>query len=101
MEKIHRLYGSKGMIVIAISIDQGIDEKVRKLVKSYVNRKKLTFLNLLDSKSEVAVQYSVRGVPINFFINPQGKIVAYASGYREWGSKEGLMMIEQMLSKYR
>ncbi len=101
MEKIHRLYGSKGMIVIAISIDQGIDEKVRKLVKNYVNRKKLTFLNLLDSKSEVAVQYGVRGLPMNFFINPQGKIVAYANGYREWGSKEGLMMIEQMLSKYR
>ena len=89
------------MIVIAISIDQGIDEKVRKLVKNYVNRKKLTFLNLLDSKSEVAVQYGVRGLPINFFINPQGKIIAFASGYRKWGSKEGLMMIEQMLSKYR
>ena len=89
------------MIVIAVSIDQGIDEKVRKLVKSYVHRKKLTFLNLLDPKAEVAVQYGVRGVPMNFFINPQGKIAAYANGYREWESKEGLMMIEQILSEYR
>jgi len=89
------------MVVIAISIDQGIDKKVRKLVKNYVNRKKLTFLNLLDTQTEIAVQYGVRGVPMNFFINPQGKIVAFASGYRKWGGKEGLMMVEQILSGHR
>jgi hypothetical protein len=47
------------MIVLAISTDQGSDEQVRKLVKSYVSRKKLTFLNLLDPKSSTAVQYEV------------------------------------------
>lgn len=86
---------------MAVSIDQGSDEKVRKLVKDYVDRRRLTFPNLLDPSSEVAVQYGVQGLPMNFFINPQGKILAFATGYREWDSKEGLMMIEQMLSKYR
>ena len=38
------------MIVISISIDQGRYEKVRKLVKGYVSRKKLTFLHLLDPR---------------------------------------------------
>jgi peroxiredoxin len=87
------------MIVLAISIDQGIADKVRKLLKSYVSRKNLTFLNLLDPKSATAAQYGVRGVPMTFFINPQGKIVAFASGYRKWESKEGLMMFEQLLSE--
>lgn len=87
------------MIVLAISIDQGIAEKVRKLLKSYVSRKNLTFLNLLDPKSATASQYGVRGIPMTFFINPQGKIVAFASGYRKWESKEGLMMFEQLLSE--
>ena len=86
------------MIVLAISTDQGSDEQVRKLVKSYVSRKKLTFLNLLDPKSSTAVQYGVRGIPMNFFINPRGKVMAFASGYRKWDSKEGLRMIEQLLS---
>lgn len=86
------------MIVIAISIDRGSDEQATKLVKSYVARKKLTFLNLLDPKSSTAEQYGVSGVPMNFFINPQGKVVAFASGYRKWDSKEGLLMIEQILS---
>jgi peroxiredoxin len=87
------------MIVLAISIDRGRAEKVRKLLKSYVSRKNLTFLNLFDPKSATATQYGVRGVPMTFFINPQGKIVAFASGYRKWESKEGLMMFEQLLSE--
>ncbi len=86
------------MVVIAISTDQGSDEEARKKVKSYVSRKKLTFLNLLDPKSATAAQYGVRGIPMNFFINPQGKVVAFASGYRKWDSKQGLQMIEQLLS---
>ncbi len=86
------------MIVLAISIDRGRAEKVKKLLKSYIGRRKLTFLNLLDPKSETATQYGVRGVPMTFFINPQGKIVAFATGYRKWESKEGLMMFEQLLS---
>jgi len=86
------------LIVLAVSIDQGSDEQARKLVKNYVDRKKLTFLNLLDPTSSTAAQYGVSGVPMNLFINPQGKIIAFATGYRKWDSKEGLLMIEQLLS---
>jgi thioredoxin-related protein len=98
LEKIHHLYKNKDMIVIAISIDQGRDEKVKKLVKSYVSRRNLTFLNLLDSTAKVARQYNVRGVPTNFFINSRGNIVAYAAGYREWDSEEGRKMFDRLLS---
>lgn len=84
--------------MLAVSIDQGSDEQARKLVKSYVDRKKLTFLNLLDPKSSTTAQYGVSGVPINVFIGPQGQVLAFARGYRNWDSKEGLLMIEQILS---
>ena len=87
------------MTVIAVSIDRGSDEKVGKLVADYVSRKKLTFLNLLDPESSTAAEYGVRGVPMNVFINPQGKVVALANGYRKWGSKEGLLMFDQLLSE--
>ena len=87
------------MVVISISIDQGRHENLRKLMKDYANRKKLTFLNLLDPKSEVAIQYGVRGVPMTFFINTEGMLTAYASGYRKWDSKEGMKMFEQLLTE--
>jgi peroxiredoxin len=84
---------------LAVSIDQGSDEKVRKLVKDFVESHNLTFLNLLDLRSEFAAQYGVRGIPMNFLINPQGKVIAVASGYREWKSEEGRKVIEQLISE--
>jgi thioredoxin-related protein len=68
-------------------------------VKDYAKTHNLTFLNLLDPKSEVAARYGVRGVPINFFINTRGKVVAAAPGYREWKSQVGRQVIEQLLSE--
>ena len=76
---------------MAVSIDRGTTEEVRKLVKDYVKKRNLTFLNLLDPESEIAFQYGVPGVPINFFINTQGKVVAVA--------EEGRKVIEQLLSE--
>ncbi len=84
---------------MAVSTDRGSAEKVRKLVQDYVKSHNLTFLNLLDPKSELAAQYGVRGIPINFFINTRGKVVAAAPGYREWQSEEGRKVIEQLLSE--
>ena len=84
---------------MAVSIDQGSAEKVRKQLKDFVKKHNLTFLNLLDPTSEFATQYGVRGIPVNFFINTRGKIVAFARGYREWKSAEGREVIEQLLSE--
>ena len=84
---------------MAVSIDRGSDEEVRKLVQDYVKTHNLTFLNLLDPESDLAFQYGVRGVPTNFFINTRGKVVAAAPGYRDWQSEEGRKVIEQLLSE--
>ena len=85
-------------MVLAISIDRGKDEAVRRLVKRYVIRKNLTFLNLLDPTSKAAAEYCVRGVPGTFFIDPQGQVVALANGFRDLKKKEGLMMFDQLLA---
>ena len=82
-------------------MDQGEQEKVIARLNKYVNRKQLTFPNLLDAQSEVAGKYGVRGVPMNIFINPDGQIVGYASGYRKWDSPEGFALIEQLLQEPR
>jgi hypothetical protein len=35
---------------------------------------------------------------MNFFINPEGRVVAVANGYRKWDSKEARKMFQQLLS---
>jgi len=85
------------MVVISIATDRGRNEKVRQLIKQFAFDNKLTFQNMIDPNAEVAVQYGVRGIPMTFFINPKGKLIAYATGYREWDLPEGLEMIEEMI----
>ena len=99
LEKVHRDFWARGLIVIAVSTDQGSLGKVRKMVKDYVRDQNLTFLNLVDPDSKVAVQYGVRGIPMTVFINPVGKVAAFAIGYRNWDSKDGRKMLEQILSE--
>ena len=72
---------------------------MKRKVKDYVRDQNLTFLNVLDTGSKIAAQYRVRGIPITFFINPGGKIVAFASGYREWDGKVGRKMLDQLISE--
>jgi len=84
---------------LAVSIDQGSPEKVSKKLKDYVKKHNLSFLNLLDPASEYFARYGMRGIPVNFFINTHGKVVALAQGYREWKSAEGRKVIEQLLSE--
>jgi len=86
------------LVVIAISIDQGREEQVKNLVKNYVEKKKLTFLNLLDPESSVAAKYGVRGIPMSFIINPDGKIIAFVNGYSDWLSKENRAIVEKLVS---
>ena len=85
------------MVVISIATDSGRNEKVRQLIKQFALDKKLTFRNLIDPNAEAAVQYGVRGIPMTFFINQKGKLIAYATGYREWDLPEGLELIEKMI----
>jgi peroxiredoxin len=45
-----------------------------------------TFPILLDRKSALAKDWSVKGLPVTFIIDPEGRIVYWAAGEREWDS---------------
>ena len=72
---------------------------MKRMLKDYVKAQNLTFLNVLDIGTKIAAQYRLRGVPTTFFINPGGKVVAFAPGYREWDSKVGRKMLDQLISE--
>jgi len=80
-------------------MDKGRGDLPMNTVKNYVERKKLTFINLLDPESSVAEKYGVQGIPMSFIINPAGKIVAFVSGYFNWSSKENIAILENITSR--
>lgn len=70
----YQKFHGKGFEIIGVSLDQ--DEK---LWKKAIRADKLTWTHVSDLKywnNAVAKVYGVQGVPQNFLIDPQGKIIA-------------------------
>lgn len=76
LKRAYDAFRSKGLEVIAVSLD---DAKGEKAWKEAIEKDGLTWVNVSDLKgwsNEAALLYGVRAVPSNFLIDPDGKIVA-------------------------
>ena len=97
LQVLHEKYKNQGLVVIAVSIDQGGIEKVKKFVKE----KGLTFLNAHDKSSKTSVEYGVRGVPATIIVEPSGAAVGGVIGPRDWSSDEAYGLVEQIFAEYK
>jgi peroxiredoxin len=95
LQTIYEKYKDKGFVIVSVSIDRTSTDTVKK----YVEEHDITFPNLHDQTSEVALEYGVRGVPMTIFIKSDGKAVGYVIGPRPWDSKEVQGLVEQLLSE--
>lgn len=73
IKKAYQMFHDEGFEIVAVSLD---DEK-EKWIKA-INEDGLPWIHVSDLKvpNEVAKMYGVEGVPTNFLIGPDGKIVA-------------------------
>ena len=94
MERLHRTYRDRGLVVLAVSTDtQGAS-----VVKPFVKQFKITFEVGLDPKMAVATgAYQVWALPSTIIIDRQGKRVLFANGAREWDSKAAHALFDSLL----
>ncbi|RMG00799.1 MAG: TlpA family protein disulfide reductase [Nitrospirae bacterium] len=85
-----------GLPLEILTIDVGEDER---MVSDFIRHSSYTFQVLLDKNSTVSAQYNVRAHPKTFLIDPSGRVVAIAEGYRRWDSPEMLLMFKKILNK--
>ncbi len=93
MERLHRAYKDRGLVVLAISLDSQGASVVNPFVKKY----NLTFPVGLDPKMALGRTYEVWAVPSTFIIDRNGKRVLFANGAREWDGKAGHALLESLL----
>ena len=93
LQTLHEEYSDKGLVILGFncSDDKGI-------ALEFLRENKATFPTILDS-SEVATRtgfsgYRMSGVPLNYIIDRQGKIVDAWYGY-EKGHKRALAALEK------
>lgn len=80
LDKLYETYQAKGLVVVAIAID---DPKTANKVKSLVKSRRFKFLVLLDTAQEVANLYHAQDVmPSDFILDARGAIRHSQTGYK-------------------
>jgi peroxiredoxin len=93
MERLYQTFKQTDFVLLAVSTDrQGAE-----VAKPYVDNLKLTFPILLDSTSVVSRQYSVRGLPTTYLIDPDGLMIGVVIGARDWYRTEAKALIASLL----
>jgi thiol-disulfide isomerase/thioredoxin len=82
LEKLHKNYKDKGLVVLTVSMDEGGWDEVRSFITEYG----ITYA-VLKGTEDVAVQYQVRSIPLLLILNREGKI---SKRYLGFGAEEDL-----------
>ena len=93
MEKVYQDYKSRGLEILAVSIDAG----PKGAIESFTRELRLTFPVLLDPEMEVLRTYKFFALPSSVLIDKQGIIRFKEQGYRNWTDPESRKQLEMIL----
>ncbi|MGH8066548.1 MAG: peroxiredoxin family protein [Candidatus Entotheonellia bacterium] len=93
MERLYQTFKQTDFVLLAVSMDRQGEEVARPFVENL----KLTFPVLLDSTLEVSRQYSVRGLPTSYLIDPDGRLIGAVIGARDWYRTEAKALLAGLL----
>jgi peroxiredoxin len=95
MEALYRSMQSKGLEIIAISVDQ----QGTAVTRPFQEAMALSFPILHDLDYQVGLTYGARTLPMTFAIDRRGVIRQLVFGARDWNSPEARMGIAEVLQE--
>jgi len=91
LEKLKQDLSDKPFEVVTIDV-----QEEREDVLNFMKTNGYSFTVLLDSEAVVSAKYNIRSHPMKFLIDPSGRIVGSATGYREWDSEVMRLFIKKV-----
>ncbi len=76
LEAIYKESAPKGLRVIAVSVDAGSED----LVKRYVDHEKLTFPVVHDRDGKIQTKYQIMGIPATYLVGKDGHLLWQRTG---------------------
>ncbi len=94
LERLHRMYGPRGLKIVAVSIDEtASDDSIR----AYARNMGLTFQILHDPQYRIEQSYQVVGYPESYVIDRAGVIRKVWLGADDWTSAGNLALVRTLL----
>lgn len=94
MEQVHRDYGPRGLVVLAVNMEQSPET-----VRAWVRDRGLTMDVLLDVAGHVNSAWKVAYSPMVFVVGRDGRLIARAIGARDWTGPEGREFLDALVAK--
>ena len=92
-EKLYRRYRSRGLTVLAVSLDKGDFSKVQ----DFVDSNNLTFPVLMDSDGVAEKLYPSFTIPFTYVIDKDGRVAARVDGAKNWASNETFLALDILI----
>ncbi len=94
LEALYRAYGSKGLKLLAVSVDNAVSEDS---IRKFANHYGVTFEILHDPTGAIERTYQTTGYPETFVIGPEGTIRKKWIGADDWSSLGNRALVSQLL----
>jgi peroxiredoxin len=94
MERLHEVYAGREFVMLAVNVEQNIND-----VRAFLQKSPHTFPILLDAEARAQGLYGVYRFPETFLIDKNGRIVEHYLGARDWSSIEFLGKINSMMKE--
>jgi len=94
MQTLYEAFRERGLVVVAISSDEG----GASVVDGFIRKLGVRFPVLLDPDRRVAGAYGAKNLPVTFLLDPQGRVIAAAQGARDWASPQARSAISGLLN---
>jgi peroxiredoxin len=93
MEKLYQELKGEDFLLLAISVDESGAEAVTPFMEKY----KLGFPLLLDTRGEIKNLYQTTGIPESFIIDKNGIIVEKIIGPRDWADSRAIRYFRNII----
>ena len=93
LKELHKKYGEKGLVIVAVSVDEDVDD-----MKKFVAKQKPEFVIVRDKTTKLASKLDLASIPTTFILDRKGNVVEVHNGFdKSRTPKEYEAAIERLL----
>jgi thiol-disulfide isomerase/thioredoxin len=94
MNKLHDRYAKDGLKIVAINMDEDIED-----ASVFLKKHQAQFAVYRDPDAKLAERFKVSGLPISYLIDSNGKLMATHTGFNERKAKKLEQQISYLLAQ--
>lgn len=76
MEELQAKYGNKGLVVLAVNLDED-----RPTMEDFLKKHPVTFTVVRDAAKKLVGKANIKSMPTSFVVSPDGKVVSVHKGF--------------------